>query len=140
MDATAIACIHCSLGQNKYIMEFESLRAYLLKKKGAYEDFPFGPEVMVSKVNGKMFALVFLEDSPLSMNLKCDPDLSMHLRGFYNAVQPGYHMNKRHWNTIILDDSIPDDEIYALIDDSYELVVKGLKKADKLKLEKLSDD
>jgi predicted DNA-binding protein (MmcQ/YjbR family) len=121
-------------------MELESLRAYLLKKKGAYEDFPFGPEVMVSKVKGKIFALVFLEDSPLSMNLKCDPDLAMHLREFYKAVQPGYHMNKRHWNTIILDDSMPDDEIFALIDDSYELVVKGLKKADKLTLEKLGDD
>ena len=121
-------------------MEFESLRSYLIKKKGAYEDFPFGPEVMVSKVNGRMFALVFLEDSPLSMNLKCDPDLAMHLLEFYKAVRPGYHMNKRHWNTIILDGSVPDDEIFALIDDSYELVVKGLKKADKLKLEKLSDD
>jgi predicted DNA-binding protein (MmcQ/YjbR family) len=120
-------------------MEFESLRSYLIKKKGAYEDFPFGPEVMVSKVNGRMFALVFLEDSPLSMNLKCDPDLAMHLREVYKAVRPGYHMNKRHWNTIILDGSIPDDEIFALIDDSYQLVVKGLKKADKLNLEKLSD-
>jgi predicted DNA-binding protein (MmcQ/YjbR family) len=117
-------------------MELESLRAYLLKKKGASEEFPFGPEVMVFKVGGKIFALVFLEDSPLSINLKCDPDLAMHLREFYEAVQPGYHMNKKHWNTIYLDGSVPDDELLAMINDSYDLVVKGLKKADKLRLEK----
>jgi predicted DNA-binding protein (MmcQ/YjbR family) len=122
------------------IMDIELLRAYLLKKKGASEEFPFGPEVMVFKVRGKMFALVFLEDSPLSINLKCDPDLAMHLRGFYNVVQPGYHMNKKHWNTIILDGSIPDDEIFTMISESYDLVVKGLKKADRKKLEKLSED
>ena len=120
------------------MMELESLRAYLLKKKGASENFPFGPEVMVFKVEGKMFALVFLEDSLLSMNLKCDPDLAMHLREFYKAVQPGYHMNKKHWNTIYLDGSVPDDEILAMINDSYDLVVKGLKKADRLRLEKLT--
>ena len=119
-------------------MKLESLRAYLLKKKGASENFPFGPEVMVFKVEGKMFALVFLEDSPLSMNLKCDPDLAMHLREFYKAVQPGYHMNKKHWNTIYLDGSVPDDEILAMINDSYDLVVKGLKKEDRLRLEKLA--
>jgi predicted DNA-binding protein (MmcQ/YjbR family) len=117
-------------------MEFESLRAYLLRKKGAHEEFPFGPEVMVFKVGGKIFALVFLEDSPLSINLKCDPDLAMHFREFYEAVQPGYHMNKKHWNTILLDGSIPDDELFAMINDSYELVVKGLKKSDKQRLEK----
>jgi predicted DNA-binding protein (MmcQ/YjbR family) len=115
-------------------MKLESLRAYLLKKKGAYEDFPFGPEVMVSKVRGKIFALVFLEDAPLSINLKCDPDLSMHFREFYKAVQPGYHMNKKHWNTITLDGSIPDDEIFSMINDSYDLVVKGLKKSVKQRL------
>ena len=120
------------------MMELESLRAYLLKKKGASENFPFGPEVMVFKVEGKMFVLVFLEDSPLSMNLKCDPDLAMHLREFYKAVQPGYHMNKKHWNTIYLDGSVPDDEILAMINDSYDLVVKGLKKEDRLRLEKLA--
>ena len=120
-------------------MDLEFLRTYLLKKKGASEDYPFGPEAMVFKVGGKMFALVFLEDSPLSMNLKCDPDLAMHLREFYEAVQPGYHMNKKHWNTICLDGSVPDDELLAMINDSYDLVVKGLKIADKKKLEKLSD-
>jgi predicted DNA-binding protein (MmcQ/YjbR family) len=122
------------------IMDIELLRAYLLKKKEASEEFPFGPEVMVFKVRGKMFALVFLEDSPLSINLKCDPDLAMHLREFYNAVQPGYHMNKNHWNTIILDGSVPEDEIFTMINESYDLVVKGLKKTDKKMLGKLSEN
>lgn len=121
-------------------MKLESLRAHLFKKKGAYEDFPFGPEVMVFKVRDKMFALVFLEDSSLSINLKCDPDLAMHLRRFYKAVRPGYHMNKKHWNTVSLDGSIPDEEVFAMINESYDLVVKGLKKVDKKRLEKLNDD
>ena len=115
-------------------MELEILRSYLLNKRSALEDFPFGPEVMVYKVMGKMFALVFWGESSLRINLKCDPDLAMHFRGMYKAVNPGYHMHKRHWNTITLDGSIPDDEILAMIDDSYNLVVKGLKKADRKKL------
>ena len=118
-------------------MEFEKLRAYLLNKKSAIEDFPFGPEAMVFKVMGKMFALIALDELPLRMNLKCDPDLAMHFRAMYEAVNPGYHMNKRHWNTITLDGSIPDDEILAMIDDSYNLVVKGLKKADREKLSRI---
>jgi len=108
-----------------------SLRSYLLKKQGAFEDFPFGPDVMVYKVMGKMFALVFGDESLLRINLKCDPDLGMHFRAMYKAVTPGYHMNKRHWNTIALDGSIPNDELLPMIEDSYNLVVKGLKKADR---------
>ncbi|MBW2670822.1 MAG: MmcQ/YjbR family DNA-binding protein [Deltaproteobacteria bacterium] len=115
-------------------MEIEALRSCLLKKQGAFEDFPFGPEVMVYKVMGKMFALVFWGESSLRINLKCDPDLGMHFRAMYKAVTPGYHMNKRHWNTITLDGSIPDDEIHAMINDSYSLVVRGLKKADRKNL------
>ena len=118
-------------------VELESLRSYLLKKKGVIEDFPFGPGVMVFKVMGKMFALIAWGELPLRINLKCDPDLSMHLREVYKAIQPGYHMNKKHWNTVILDSSIPHDEIFTMIDESYDLVVKGLKKADR---EKLSND
>ena len=118
-------------------MELETLRSYLLKKQSAFEDFPFGPEVMVYKVMGKTFALVFWGDILLRINLKCDPDLAMHFRGMYKAVKPGYHMNKRHWNTIALDGSIPDDEILAMIDDSYNLVVKGLKKADREKFSEI---
>ena len=115
-------------------MELETLRSYLLTKPGAFEDFPFGPETIVYKVMGKMFALVFWGESSLRINLKCDPDLAMHFRGFYKAVTPGYHMNKRHWNTITLDGSIPDEDIHAMINDSYRLVVKGLNKADRKNL------
>ena len=118
-------------------MEFEKLRAYLLNKKSAIEDFPFGPEAMVFKVMGKMFALIALDELPLRMNLKCDPDLAMHFRAMYEAVNPGYHMNKRHWNTITLDGSIDDGEIFTMIDDSYNLVVKGLKKTDREKLSRI---
>ena len=112
------------------IMKFESLREYLLNKGGGCEDFPFGPTVIVFKVMDKMFALIPLDKKLLRINLKCDPELALHLRAKYNAVQPGYHMNKKHWNTIILDGSIPDDELSAMIDDSYDLVIKGLKKGD----------
>ena len=115
-------------------MEIEKLQSYLLNKKGSFEEFPFGPEVMVYKVLGKMFALVFWGESLLRINLKCDPDLAMHFRAMYKAITPGYHMNKRHWNTITLDGSISDKEIFSMIDDSYNLVVKGLKKADRKKL------
>lgn len=115
-------------------MNLETLRAYMSKKKGSYEDFPFGPQAMVFKVMGKMFALVGLEDKPLRLNLKCDPELALHLREVYDAVRPGYHMNKKHWNTVILNGTIPYEEICSMIDDSYALVVKTLKKADRQKL------
>ncbi len=75
-----------------------------------------------------MFALIAAEETPLRINLKCDPELALHLRAAYSAVQPGYHMNKKHWNTIIIDGSLPDEEIVTMIDDSYDLVVKGLGK------------
>ncbi|MBW1841765.1 MAG: MmcQ/YjbR family DNA-binding protein [Deltaproteobacteria bacterium] len=117
-------------------MELDILREYLLKKMGASEDFPFGPDVMVFKVMGKMFALVACKETPLRINLKCDPDLALHLRSAYNAVLPGYHMNKKHWNTVVLDGSMPDEEILSMIDDSYDLVVKGLKKSDQKRLKR----
>ena len=116
-------------------MKFESLREYLLNKRGSYEDFPFGPSVIVFKVMGKMFALVPLDETSPRINLKCDPELALHLREAYESVLPGYHMNKRHWNTVILDGPMPDSDLMAMIDDSYELMVNGLKKADRLKLE-----
>jgi predicted DNA-binding protein (MmcQ/YjbR family) len=118
-------------------MKFESLRSYLRKKKGAVEEFPFGPTAMVFKVMGKIFALIAWKESPLRINLKCDPDLAIHLRRIYMAVKPGYHMNKDHWNTVIVDGSISDDEILSMIDDSYNLVVNGLKKDDKKRVERL---
>ncbi len=109
-------------------MDFETLRKYLLDKPGATEEFPFGPSAMVFKVRRKMFALIAVQETPLRINLKCDPELARHLRAAYDAVQPGYHMNKNHWNTITLDGSLPDEEILTMIDDSYDLVVKGLGK------------
>ena len=116
-------------------MEFEPLHKYLLKKKGAIEDTPFGPESLVFKVMGKMFALVAWDETPLRITLKCDPDLALILRAQFQAVQPGYYMNKKHWNTITLGENIPDEQILEMIDDSYELVVKGLRKADRQELE-----
>ena len=114
--------------------DLETLTNYLLAKPGAVEERPFGPETMVFKVMGKMFALTTPTDDPLRVNLKCDPFLAELLREKYAAVLPGYHMNKRHWNTLVLDGSVPEDEIREMIDASYALVVKGLKKADREKL------
>ena len=102
---------------------------------GAVEDYPFGDEVAVFKVGGRMFALVMLEGSPGTVNLKCDPDLALELRARYEAVRPGYHQNKRHWNTVELDGSVEDDELRAMIDHSYELVVARLPRAVRLELE-----
>ena len=107
-------------------MNFDSLCKYLRDKPGAYEDFPFGPSAMVFKVRDKMFVLIAVKETPLRINLKCDPELARHLRAAYDAVQPGYHMNKKHWNTITMDGSIPDEEIISMINDSYDLVTKAM--------------
>jgi predicted DNA-binding protein (MmcQ/YjbR family) len=102
-------------------MNIEILREYCLSKPQATEGFPFGEDTLVFKVNGKIFALANL-DGDLSVNLKCDPQLALELRELYSAVTPGYHMNKKHWNTVILDGSVPDKEIMKWIDHSYDLV------------------
>ncbi len=115
-------------------MNIESLRTYCLSKKGTTEGLPFGDDVLVFKVMGKMFALTNLETLPLSVNLKCDPERALALRANHEAVQPGYHMNKKHWNTVYVDGSLSDDELHKMIDHSYALVVKGLKRADREKL------
>jgi len=107
-------------------MTIDTLRRYLLAKPGAEETFPFGPVTLVAKVGGKMFALFALDASPLWLNLKCIPEQAELLRELYPAVRPGYHMNKRHWNTVILDGSLPDEDICDMIDESYRLVVLGL--------------
>ena len=110
-------------------MNFATLRSDLLSKPGASEDFPFDAQTLVIKVSGKMFALLGINDDPLRINLKCDPLKAEFLREPYPAVQPGYHMNKRHWKTVVLDGSIAEAEIRSMIDESYELVVKGLPKS-----------
>ena len=107
----------------------------MLAKKGAFKDFPFGPVAAVFKVAGKMFALVAWQDKPLRVTLKCDPDDAQALRSMFDAVEPAYHMNKEHWNTITLDGTVPKGVLLQMIDDSYALVVKGLRKADRMKLE-----
>ena len=96
---------------------------------GAVEDYPFGEGVAVFKIHNRMFALVSLEGSPGSVNLKCDPDLALELRARHPSVRPGYHQNKRHWNTIELDGSIEDSELQWMIDHSYELVIANLPRA-----------
>ena len=98
-------------------------------KPGAAEDYPFGDEVAVFKVAGRMFALVPLDEAPGRVSLKCDPELAIALRGRYPGVTPGYHLSKRHWNTVTLDGSVPDEEVLELIDHSYDLVVARLTRA-----------
>src|SRR5438128_12182792 len=110
-------------------MDLEHFREYCLKKHGATEGTPFGPDVVVFKVGGKMFALAALDEVPTTANLKCDPDLALKLRDRYEQVRPGYHMNKKHWNTVEIESEIPDAELRKMIDHSYDLVAKALPKS-----------
>ena len=105
-----------------------ALRKLCLGFPGAFEDFPFGPEHSVFKVAGKLFAISALDRKPLEVSVKCEPELAVALRGSYPAIRPGYHLNKRHWNTITLDGSIPDRLVRDMIEDSYDLVVSALPK------------
>jgi len=109
-------------------MNIETLREYCLSKKAVTEDFPFGETTLVFRVEGKIFLLVALDASPLQFNAKCDPEKAIELREAYDAIQPGYHMNKKHWNTVIIDGSVSTGLIKEMIDDSYSLVVKSLPK------------
>ena len=105
------------------------LRDHCLSFAGAEETFPFGPTTSVFKVAGKMFALSQLGSDSLRVSVKCDPELAEALRGAHAAVIPGYHLNKRHWNTVIIDGSMPDDAVRDMIGDSYDLVVSKLPRA-----------
>ncbi|HEX9253346.1 MAG TPA: MmcQ/YjbR family DNA-binding protein [Ignavibacteriaceae bacterium] len=115
-------------------MNIETIIEYCLSKKGAIEDFPFDEETLVFKVGGKMFALIPLEKIPLQINLKCDPEKAIELREQYEDVQPGWHMSKKYWNTVILDGNIRWAELKDWIDHSYDEVVKGLKKSERDKI------
>ena len=106
-------------------MHLDEFRQYCFSKKGVIEDFPFGEGTMVFKVGGKMFALTSFA-KPLSVNLKCDPEQAVELRERYEEVQPGYHMSKKHWNTVNFEGRIPVKELKQMVDRSYDLVVKGL--------------
>jgi predicted DNA-binding protein (MmcQ/YjbR family) len=121
------------------MIDKNTLRAYCGSKTGAEETFPFDDNALVFKVMGKMFALMPINapDNRPSVSLKCDPALAQILRQTYSAVEPGYHLSKKHWNTVTVDGSILDDEIYEIIDNSYDLVVKSLKKVDRERLNSL---
>jgi predicted DNA-binding protein (MmcQ/YjbR family) len=107
-------------------MDLEQFREYCLAKPRAAEGTPFGPDVLVFKVGGKIFALAALDEVPARVNLKCDPDLALDLRDRYDQVRPGYHMNKKHWNTVEIESGVSDGELQKMIDHSYDLVVKTL--------------
>jgi predicted DNA-binding protein (MmcQ/YjbR family) len=118
-------------------MHIEELREYCLNKKGVEECFPFGDETLVFKVMGKLFLLSGIESQPLQFNVKCLPEKAIELRELYSCVQPGYHMNKQHWNTIVCDSSVPNKIVFTWIDDSYDLVVASLTKKLKVELQLL---
>lgn len=116
-------------------MDIESLREYCLKKKGVTEEFPFGNETLVYKVMGKIFLLTGLASESFTFNVKSDPDKAVELREQYDAVQPGYHMNKKHWNTIHVDGRLSNQLLKEMIDDSYTLVVNSLPKKQREELQ-----
>ncbi|MFD9504138.1 MmcQ/YjbR family DNA-binding protein [Streptomyces sp. NPDC060035] len=113
----------------------QELRAFCLEFNASAEEFPFGPETSVFKVLGKMFALSALDARPLTVNLKCDPDDAVRLREEHAAIVPGWHMNKRHWNTVTVS-GLPGRMVRELVEDSYDLVVAGLPKAERLRLDR----
>jgi predicted DNA-binding protein (MmcQ/YjbR family) len=110
-------------------MDRDQVLEICLGLPGAVETYPFGDDVAVIKVGGKMFALVPLTGEQGVVNLKCDPARALELRAAYAGIRPGYHQNKRHWNTVDLDGSVEDDVVHGLIEDSYDLVVAGLSRA-----------
>ncbi|MCX4551177.1 MmcQ/YjbR family DNA-binding protein [Streptomyces sp. NBC_01387] len=113
----------------------QELRAFCLEFNASAEEFPFGPETSVFKVCGKVFGLSQLDGEPLQISLKCDPDEAVRLRAEYEEIVPGWHLNKRHWNTVTVG-PLPDRQIRELIEDSYDLVVAGLPKAERLRLDR----
>lgn len=107
-------------------MDAETLREYCLKKTGTTEDMPFGPDTLAFRVQDKIYALVSLETFPTRFNAKCDPERALKLREEHPAIVPGYHMNKTHWNTVVLDGSLPDRLVESIVDESYDLIVASL--------------
>lgn len=116
-------------------MHIEELREYCLNKPQAEESMPFGEAALVFKVAGKIFALCRLETCPLLVNLKCDPQIAMQYRAAFEAIQPAYHMNKNHWNTVDFEGGLTEDFLKQLIDDSYDLVIKALSKQKRMELD-----
>lgn len=118
-------------------MNIEELRDYCLSKKAVDESFPFNETTLVFKVMGKMFLLVDIEEKPVEFNVKCDAELAIRLREKYSCVKPGFHMNKKYWNTVTCDNSVPVKLLRSWIDHSYDEVVKGLNKKQRQELENL---
>ncbi|AZS87410.1 MmcQ/YjbR family DNA-binding protein [Streptomyces griseoviridis] len=118
-------------------MSPEQLRALCLSFNAATEEFPFSPELSVFKVGGRMFALSSLDARPLTVNLKCDPEDAIRLRAEHpGLIVPGWHMNKRHWNTVTVDGALPARQLRELVEDSYDLVVAKLPRAERLRLDR----
>ncbi len=115
-------------------MDIEELRDHCLRKNGVTESFPFGNQTLVFKVGGKIFLLASLDTSPLQFNVKCDPGKAIELRENYSCVLPGYHMNKRHWNTVVCDSTTSKQNIVEWVDDSYRLVSRTLPKKTKIRI------
>jgi predicted DNA-binding protein (MmcQ/YjbR family) len=110
-------------------MELEGLLAHCLAKPGATESHPFGPGALVMKVGGKIFAIIAEDEEPLTVSLKCEPEIAMVLRESYESVRPGYHLNKRHWNTVTMDGTVQGTRVLEWVDDSYDLVVDALPRS-----------
>ncbi|HOF33323.1 MAG TPA: MmcQ/YjbR family DNA-binding protein [Spirochaetota bacterium] len=116
-------------------MDLTEIRNYCIKKPGSTEDFPFDFDILVIRLSVKIYLLTDIKTVPLKINLKCDPDNALYLREHYkDKILPGHHMNKKHWNTVIIDGSIPENEIYKMIDESYSLVYKGLNRKQQEKI------
>ena len=116
-------------------MDLTEIRNYCMKKPGSSEDFPFDFDVLAIRLSVKIYLLTDIKTVPLKINLKCDPDNALYLREHYkDKILPGHHMNKKHWNTVIIDGSIPENEIYKMIDESYSLVYKGLNRKQQEKI------
>lgn len=107
-------------------MDLKGLRRYCLAKPAAMEEYPFGPGALVMKVGGKIFAIIGEDSDPITVSLKCEPEIALMLRDAHASVTPGYHLNKRHWNTVSLDGTIGDERVREWIDDSFDLVMEGL--------------
>ena len=118
-------------------MDLQLLREYCISKPGVEETTPFGPDTLVFKVMGKAFLLTGFDNSPIRFNVKCDPEKAIDLRERYHCVLPGFHMNKKHWNTIVVDGSVTIKLVKEWIDDSYQLVTEGFTKKEKIMFLKL---
>jgi predicted DNA-binding protein (MmcQ/YjbR family) len=131
----ASGCENAAMAKGEVMQTMGELSRVCLEQPEAGQEYPFGDHIRVFKVAGKMFALVPEGTVPASISLKCDPDLAQHLRQQYSSVTGGYHLNKRHWNTVVADGSVPDEDLRQWIEDSYDLVVDSLPKAVRLRLQ-----